>query len=152
MVNLDCITLLVMHSVWPKRLTYRKALGKKENVKWSRLCPPRIRPEIPAGQRSLCGYDTWLHTARHSKEGDCRAVFVTCWRLSSWISGTPRLYFAQRAERSCALYSIIPAWSRASRSESTHCSCSLLLIDLFMLSVVRFAVCLVSETYPLFQV
>lgn len=36
------------------------------------------RPEIPEGQHSLCGYDTWHHTAWHSREGDCGAVFVTC--------------------------------------------------------------------------
>lgn len=39
------------------------------------------------------------------------------------------VFTCQTAVRSCALYSIIPAWSRASRSwEHTHCSCPLLVV------------------------
>ncbi len=82
--------------------------------------------------------------------------------VSSWISGH-HVFICQTAERSCALYSIISAWSRASRSESWRCSCLLsnsvclyeLVVcyksNLFMFSVVRFKLCLVSKSYLLFQ-
>lgn len=39
------------------------------------------------------------------------------------------VFTCQTAVRSCALYSIIPAWNRASRSwEHTHCICPLLVV------------------------
>lgn len=161
MLNLDCITLLMMHSVRAKTQTLWK-------VKRTWLCPESWRSprkDVPKFLQVCAASAVMILgiAAVHGRERDCSAVFVTCWRHC------PRGYldttslFCQTAEKSCALQSIIPSWSRTSRSENTHCFCLLsyslclykLVVcyksNLAVFSVVKFEVRLFSELFPLFQ-
>ena len=115
------------------------------------------RPEIPAGRRCLCGYDTWRHNARHSRERVCRAVFVTCWRqcpcgyldtASLFASEWGLVHFIP-----LFLLGVEPAGLQPSSLSHCVCTCVLAWINSFWLIkpvfdiLVRFKVCLVSMSH-----
>lgn len=121
LLNLDCISLLTMPSVWTKTLI---------KVKWtwfplSELPVTKKRhPEIPAGQHSLCGYDPWHHAGCHCREGGGGRVFCDMLTtLPSSLNGHHMLVFLDSNK---APDWIITGWSGASGSGSTRCFCPLL--------------------------
>lgn len=148
-LDLDCITL---HND-AFSLGENSGKGQVNSVMFSG--PPvtkKRHPEIPASQRSPCGFDTWPHTARHSRQRDRRAVFVTCWRRCPRGCLDTTSLFA-RQQRSCALYSHYSCLELSQRAWEhsltlTVCLCELVVCNksnLFMFSVVRIEVCLVSK-------
>lgn len=130
---------------------------------WNRLL---VKKNAKKGQVSVATVGaTWHRAARHSGGGRPWSRFgEAATAVSSRISGR-RIFICQTAQRSCALYSSIRAWIRASGPESSlllqlqlsplllGCFFTKLVVsyksNLFTFSILRIEVCLVSTRFLL---
>lgn len=158
MLNLDQITLLMMHSVWAKPLTYRKTLGK---VKWTWLCSASGRsPKKMSRNSCRSAQPLWLwYLALHRSAQQerrlwsCFCDMLTCVLVDIW---TPCLYLPDSREVLCTLFHYSCLGSRQQVWELSPFLCCVLVwmssliqikpVYVFNETTMRFEICLVSKS------